>query len=75
MSDFTLSDLIVYNLRMLVLKTKKLSDFVRQGYILFHSIMIDGKKKSFQKTFVLYLEGEFYLYFESSITSVCQESS
>ena len=32
------------NLRILLLKTEKLSDFLRRGSKGFHSIMVDGKK-------------------------------
>ena len=33
------------NSRILLLKTEKLSDFLRQGSKLFHSIMVNGKKR------------------------------
>ena len=34
-----------YDLNILLLKTKKFSDFLRWGSRLFHSIMVDGKKE------------------------------
>ena len=37
------------NLSIFLLKTKKLSDFLRWGCRLFHSIMFDGKKRVFEK--------------------------
>ena len=49
------------SLRILVLKTKKLSDFLTQWSKLFHSIMVDQKK---WKGWILSLEGECYVYFE-----------
>ena len=36
------------NLRILVLKIEKLSDFLRQGSKLFHPIMFNGKKEVFE---------------------------
>ena len=36
------------NLRILVLKIEKLSDFLRQGSKLFHPIMVNGKKEVFE---------------------------
>ena len=33
------------NLRMLVLKSDKLSDFLRPGSSLFHSMIVDGKNE------------------------------
>ena len=57
------------NLRILLLKTKKLSDFLRWGSRLFHSIIPDGKKE-FLKKLCLCSQGEYYTYFELSITSV-----
>lgn len=61
------------SLRILVLKTKKLSDFLTQWSKLFHSIMVD-REKEFWKSRVLCLERGCYVYFGSSMTSVEQKS-
>ena len=37
------------NLRILLLETKKFSDFLRWGFKLFHSIVIDGKREFLKK--------------------------
>ena len=37
------------NLRMLLLKNEKFSDFLRAGSKLFHSIIADGKKEFLEK--------------------------
>ena len=56
------------NLIILVLKTKKLSKYLRQGSKLFHPIMVDRRKGFLKKLW-------YYTHFESSITGVWQESS
>ena len=48
------------NLKILLLKTEKLSYFLRRVSKLFGSVMVDGKK-SFQESCVLYLQGGFYV--------------
>ena len=58
--------------KMLVLKTRKLSDFSKRGSKLFHSIM---EKKVSEKSCGMYLERGRYAYFKSSITSFWKESS
>ena len=37
------------DLRILVLKSDKLSTFLRPGYNLFHSMIVDGKREFFKK--------------------------
>ena len=44
------------NVRILTLKTDKLEAFLRPGFILFHLMIVDGKKNL--KSCSLYLEGE-----------------
>ena len=58
-----------YELKKIAFQTKKLSDFLRSGSKLSHSIMINGKKE-FWKSCVLCLEGWCEMYFESSKTSI-----
>ena len=43
------------NLRILVLKTEKLSDFPRRGSQLFNSITVDRKKEFLKKGDVMYI--------------------
>ena len=51
------------NLRILVLKTEKMFDFLKRGSKLFHSTIVDGKKKLW-KSCVLCLEGGCYVCFK-----------
>ena len=54
--------------RILLLKTEKLSDFLKCGSKLFHSVMVDGKQ--FLKKLCFVVERLCYVYCESSKTSV-----
>ena len=45
------------NFNILVLKTDKVLAFLRRGSILFHSIIVDGKKRIFKKVAVYIKKG------------------
>ena len=47
------------SLRMLVLKSDKLSAFLRPGSSLFHSIIVDGKNKFLKKLWFVLRRGMF----------------
>ena len=47
------------NLRILILKTDKLSAFLRPGSNLFHSMIVDGKNKFFKKLWFVLKRGMF----------------
>ena len=55
------------NLRILLLKTEKFSGFLRLGSRLFHSIIVDAKKRFLKKLCFMLTRGGYYVHFESSI--------
>ena len=62
------------NLRILVLKTEKMFDFLKRGSKLFHSTIVDGKKKALKKLCFVFRRGMLCM-LQVSIKSVWQESS
>ena len=61
------------DLRILVLKSNKLSAFLRPGYNLFHSMIVDGKSKFLKKLWFLFRRekfGTFLVGFNVGLTGI-----